>query len=373
LKREVIGNMIKLQTNAFGTFALKDSKIIEKILFPRENLVEIAKRLRKIEFSFCDEESELIKLLERKGIKELFVKNPERFQDLNVGIKFMEYKDKLKGEENIFNIGEQIGLSKEEIIKFLRNVEIELTKLKLKERSWDRILIQSINTLNDLEDATNILMEHLREWYSLNFPELEKIVKNPKLYAVSILGTDKIKGINLDESLRKKIEERKKKSFGMEFYENDKEIVNKFALCFLKLYETKEEIEKYIEDIMKENAPNITALVGPLLGARLISLAGSLKKLALMPSSTIQILGAENAFFKFLKTKKNPPKHGIIFQLPEIRTANKKIRGKLSRTLAGKLSIAAKADYYKGNFIGDKLREEFLRRVNTLKLGEKGK
>ena len=95
--------------------------------------------------------------------------------------------------------------------------------------------------------------------------------------------------------------------------------------------------------------------------------AGGISRLARLPAGTIQILGAEDAFFTFLKTRKNPPKHGIIFQLPEIRSAPKKDRGKIARTFAAKLAIAVKTDAFKGEFIGDRLRKEFEKRVQSLK------
>jgi len=94
-----------------------------------------------------------------------------------------------------------------------------------------------------------------------------------------------------------------------------------------------------------------------------------LSRMSTFPASTIQILGAEDAFFKFLKTGKKPPKHGIIFQLPEIRGAPKKIRGKIARTFAAKVSIAAKVDANKGKFIGNKLKEDFLKKVEKLNMG----
>ncbi len=349
--------MIKLTTNALGTFALKNGRIAEKILFPRD-AKGVASRLIEAESSFCDEEKKLVLSLKKTGAKEILVNKPERFAKLKAKIEFK--KD--EKEENIFSMNEQFGFQKEDLTKFLREVQIEITKGKLKESSWDRVLIQCVNTLDDLEDISNVLMEHLREWYSLKFPELERVVREPKLYASAICNADK-----LEDSLKTKIAAEKIKSFGMEFSEEDEQIVQKFANNYIELLNTKEEMETYVQKVMEKNAPNMNALVGPLLGAKLISIAGSLKKLALMPSSTIQILGAENAFFKFLKTKKKPPKHGVIFQLPEIRSASKKARGRLSRTLAAKLSIAARCDYYKGSFIGEKLREDFIKRVTALK------
>ncbi|MEM2918677.1 MAG: C/D box methylation guide ribonucleoprotein complex aNOP56 subunit [Candidatus Altiarchaeota archaeon] len=346
---------IELITNAFGVFALKNGRVIEKILFPK-NASFVALKLVEVENSVCEEEKELVLLLKKSGVKELSVDNPGRFRKLNLGIEFKK-KEKLSAPD-----AEQLSIQEDEFMNFLREVQIEIAKIKLKESSWDRILIQSINTLQDLENNNNIMAEHLREWYSLNFPELEKFLKDQKSYAIAIAKENE-----LDKGLREKISAEKAKSFGMKFSTHDIEIVKKFAEYVLAGEKTKEDIDAYITYLMEKNAPNITALVGALLGAKLISLAGSLEKLALMPSSTIQILGAEKAFFKFLKTRKKPPKHGIIFQLPEIRSANRKIRGKISRTLAAKLSIAAKADYYKGDFVGDKLREDFLRRIESLK------
>jgi nucleolar protein 56 len=104
-----------------------------------------------------------------------------------------------------------------------------------------------------------------------------------------------------------------------------------------------------------------------LLGARLIKLSNGLKRMATLPASTIQILGAEDAFFRFLKTGQKPPKHGVIFQHPEIRNSGRQLRGKLARTLASKLAVASKIDAYHGEYIGGKLNEDFMKRVQTLK------
>jgi len=127
------------------------------------------------------------------------------------------------------------------------------------------------------------------------------------------------------------------------------------------------ELTDYISTVMKEVAPNITALVGPLLGARLISLAGSLESLARLPASTIQVLGAEKALFRALRTGGKPPKHGVIFQYPDIHRSPRWQRGKIARALAAKLAIAAKVDAFTGRFIGDKLREELRRRIEEIK------
>jgi nucleolar protein 56 len=117
---------------------------------------------------------------------------------------------------------------------------------------------------------------------------------------------------------------------------------------------------------MESVAPNITTLVGPLVGARLISLAGSLMDLAHKPSSTVQIYGAEKALFRSLKTGADPPKHGIIYQVPEIHSAPYWQRGKIARALAGKISIAARVDAYSKRNIGTELKKKFLQRVSEI-------
>lgn len=119
--------------------------------------------------------------------------------------------------------------------------------------------------------------------------------------------------------------------------------------------------------MMGDVAPNIGALAGPMIGARLISLAGSLKELARKPSSTIQVFGAEKALFRSLKTGADPPKHGIIYRVPEVTNAPFWQRGKIARSLAGKLSIAARIDAYSDRDAGSNLREQFISRVEEIR------
>jgi len=143
--------------------------------------------------------------------------------------------------------------------------------------------------------------------------------------------------------------------------------IQDLALIVSELYETKARFDAYVQRTMEMHAPNLTKLLSANLGARLISLAGSLGRLAKLPSSTVQLLGAEKAMFMHLRSGKAPPKHGIIFQHPSIYKAPYWQRGKVARSLASKASIAAKVDFYKGEFIGDKLVEDMEKRVNEIK------
>jgi nucleolar protein 56 len=116
----------------------------------------------------------------------------------------------------------------------------------------------------------------------------------------------------------------------------------------------------HIEVAMETVAPNVKELLTAAVGARIISKAGSLARLATLPASTIQILGAEKALFRALKTGARPPKHGLLFQHPLIHSAPKWQRGKIARAVASKVAIAARIDYYrhdgKDNTIYDKLK-----------------
>ena len=126
-------------------------------------------------------------------------------------------------------------------------------------------------------------------------------------------------------------------------------------------------LEELIKEDMDEIAPNITNVVGPMIGARLIAQAGGLEKLATLPSSTVQILGAEKALFRFKKEGGRPPKHGVIFQHPYLRKSPKKYRGRIARAVSAKISMAAKADAFTHRDISDELKEKLENRMKEIK------
>ena len=132
------------------------------------------------------------------------------------------------------------------------------------------------------------------------------------------------------------------------------------------LFDERDRIEEYIEGIVSETCPNMCALLGGPLAARLISMSGGLERLTTLPSSTVQLLGAEKAMFRHLRSGKRPPKHGVLYQHPAVHRAPYWLRGKIARTLAGKTLIAAKVDFFKGEYCGDALVEEFEKRVEDV-------
>jgi nucleolar protein 56 len=139
------------------------------------------------------------------------------------------------------------------------------------------------------------------------------------------------------------------------------------ARALLTLYNTRNNLERYLEKTMKEIAPNIDKLVGSTLGARLLAKGGGLKNLAKKSSSTIQVLGAEKALFRSLRTGTDPPKHGLIFQHNQVHKPPRWQRGKIARALASKLAIAARLDAYGGRYRGEELSDSFDERVKEIR------
>ncbi|MDP7323460.1 MAG: C/D box methylation guide ribonucleoprotein complex aNOP56 subunit, partial [Candidatus Woesearchaeota archaeon] len=148
-----------------------------------------------------------------------------------------------------------------------------------------------------------------------------------------------------------------KESIGSSLKKADLSPIISIALQISNLYKLLKTQETYLEQCMNRYCPNITAITGSLIGAKLLNQAGSLKHLSEFPSSTIQLLGAEKALFRHLKTGANSPRYGFLHEHPLLAKSKKKIQGKVARALADKIAIAAKVDYFKGKPIGEKLRK----------------
>lgn len=261
--------------------------------------------------------------------------------------------------------------------EYVHQISLELTRRKLRKfaQKRDLLAIQAIRAIDDIDKTLNLLAARLREWYSIHFPELDDIAKEHEEYIkiVAELGfrdsisPEALTKLGISEGRAKKIAEAAKQSIGADLSEMDMNIIQTVANIWLELFELRQKLTDYITQVMKEVAPNVTALVGPLLGARLLSLAGSLEELAKLPASTVQVLGAEKALFRALRTGGKPPKHGVIFQFPEIRKAPKWQRGKISRALATKLSIAARIDFFTGRYVGEELKQKLMERIEEIK------
>jgi nucleolar protein 56 len=270
-----------------------------------------------------------------------------------------------------------LNVSEEQYRSFVYEVSLALTRRKVRKAAEKRDLFiaQAISALDDINKTLNLFASRVREWYGLHFPELDELLEEHEDFVkvVSKIGSrdaiteEALKSIGIKDELAKKIADAAKTSMGADLTEFDLQAIRLLADVTLDLFERRRALEKYIDEAMMEVAPNIRGLVGPLLGARLIALAGGLAKLATMPASTIQVLGAEKALFRALRTGGKPPKHGVIFQHPAIHRSPKWQRGKIARALAAKLAIAARIDAFTGEYRADELREQLEERIKEIK------
>ena len=234
-------------------------------------------------------------------------------------------------------------------------LELSSTKITIASSSVDLHVIQAISSLDELDKITNALSARLKEWYGLHFPELENIVDSIPGYAkVAFAGrkedlTEQVfKDAGFPESKIQMLEVIKQKSRGGEIDDNSIKIIQNISKHILDLYEQRKILEEHVETQMVKVAPNLTAVLGATVGARILTRAGSLRRLSTMPSSTIQVLGAEKALFRALKTGSQPPKHGILFQHAVVHAAPRWQRGKIARAVAAKAAIASRVDEHGG-------------------------
>jgi nucleolar protein 56 len=229
-----------------------------------------------------------------------------------------------------------------EYYSLLHEVTLETVKIQVSGAiTPDQRIIQAVEALDDINETTNSLSERLFEWYGGYFPESGL---SGEALAIFIAKYGSRENIGPEDLLYSKARD----SMGAKLEVADETLLKSYAESVCSLFGRKRQIETYIENSMEAVAPNLNLIAGPMLGARLISIAGSLEKLAAFPSSTIQVIGATKALFKHLRSRAPSPKHGIIYSHPLINTAPWWVRGKIARALAAKLSLAARIDFYSG-------------------------
>lgn len=209
----------------------------------------------------------------------------------------------------------------------------------------DRIVAQEVAAVDDLVRAGNLLVERLREWYGLHAPEVPRLEPDAEKLAARIAEHGERAAVleALDQA------KAAGQSVGSDLDPADMAVLQAFAEALRGVHTAWRRIEERIRDAMTELAPNLAAITGPIVGARLIALAGGLERLATFPASTVQLLGAETAFFRHVKEGTKPPKHGILYQHPSVHQAPPWQRGAIARTLALHASRAARADALTGN------------------------
>ncbi|WVF65447.1 nucleolar protein 58 [Kwoniella sp. CBS 6097] len=224
-------------------------------------------------------------------------------------------------------------------------------KLKFSTDKVDTMVIQAIALLDDLDKEINIYSMRVKEWYGWHFPEMAKIIVDNLAYArvVKAMGfrtnaaTTSFELI-LPEDLEATIKAAAELSMGTEISDSDMAHINSLCDQVISITEYRTQLSEYLRNRMQAIAPNLTALVGELVGARLISHAGSLMNLAKHPASTVQILGAEKALFRALKTKHDTPKYGLIYHASLIGQAPQKLKGKMARMVATKAALSIRVD-----------------------------
>lgn len=307
------------------------------VLNPDFTVVETVKiaDLSKDFTGWFDEEKEVVKKYSKDELFYLGNKK-EKLQ----GIKLTQDPKKISALVNF------LKTKKEELYR----INLIQTKIKVRESvNEDLLIMQAINSIEEINKAINMLSKRLREWYELYNPEFSKSLESHEKFVELILEKDK-------EELLRQINLKKELSMGADLKESDLNAVKNLAAQIRSLFGLKTKQEAYLESMMKSYCPNITAIAGSIIAAKLLEHARSLKKLAEFPSSTVQLLGAEKALFRHMKTGSKCPKYGVIINHPLVSNAGKD-KGKASRALADKLSIAAKVDLFKGEFIGDKLKK----------------
>lgn len=366
-----------------GVFAIDDDgNVIDKELYgvpPQKDLAikainqlesgelpdEFKILLERLKPNTVKTDSETIAILVRKHLPGIKVELIEEGEEL------------LKAREAVHTaILEAMG-DYRSYIEFANEVLVTITKDKLRAvgEEPDKMIIQAITLIERLTESINAFMAHLREWYGIIFPELGKIIDDHKTFATLVYELGKpenftkenLEKVLKNEKLINKVLEALDRSVIVKITNEDEKQLKDIAKLILDMFSLRDQLQKYLTELMEDTAPNITALVGPTIGAKLIRKAGGLRQLALKPASTIQVLGAEKALFRALRGKGTPPKHGIIFTHPLIFKAPWWQRGKIARALATKLAIAARVDYFSKEYIGDELKNELMMRVKEIK------
>jgi nucleolar protein 56 len=370
-----------LSLTVFGVFVLdEDGKVTEKHMFYPDadiaatNLVAVN-----------DEKATDLLELATKNLQgvdvvvedPMFARTLSQIKDFEVRVEAGGAPRWFRDSQDDYLMSGGILSSPDEISTFRREVSIRLAKRKISAASEEKdILVKNaIDAVDEIDKSINLLVMRLREWYSMHHPSLSRLIEDQEQYArilknctgKAAITKDCIESAGASSEVTEQIMNALTGDIGAEFTESDLLAIGNLAKAVDDLYRMRTELEEYIASMMSSLAPNISTLAGPLIGARLISLAGSLKELAQKPSSTVQVFGAEKALFRAIKTGADPPKHGIIYRVTEINTAPYWQRGKIARSLAGKLSIAARIDAYSDKNMGEKLREEFLTRVEEIR------
>lgn len=256
-------------------------------------------------------------------------------------------------------------------------------KVKFNQHGDDNMIISSSVLLTTLDKDLNSFASRLREWYGVYFPELSGLIADHAVYAraVQAVGLKErideaaLSEVLKDDALVEKVKRAAENSIGREIDETDRARIINMAERVAGLAEYREGLQRYLRGRMHNIAPNLTSLIGERIGSQLIAASGSLTNLAKAPASTVQLLGAEKALFNALKKRKPTPKYGLIYNSAPVGSADADVKGRAARSLANKLSIAARMDAFgddfRGGHLGTLMKEMLDERREASKRGQK--
>ncbi len=337
--------------------------------------------LNKIRSSPDSELLETFSVLKEKGLEELEVtddalKDPLSQAGYRVSIASTEVRTALELQKIPLMIKAGFASSEEEAREAIRRYALEVSeeKLRILSAAPDLHVIQSVQALDEVDKTFNLFSARLTEWYDLHFPELDGLVDDSLTYAKIAtqfgrrdnIGKEEIRRFGFSDKKSEAILIASQKSKGGAISDEDLTRISNLGEELLHLSSLRDKLLKHVERTMENIAPNLSTIAGQTIAARLIARAGGLQRLAMLPASTIQILGAEKALFRALKTGTRPPKHGIIFQHQAVHSAPKWQRGKVARSLANKIAIAARIDAFRGTK-EQQLQKTFERRLEEIR------
>jgi len=262
-----------------------------------------------------------------------------------------------------------------DVLKVARELALKDAEEEVARASTDRekALIEAVKAYDTVTKSLNELVEKFKDWGELIWPGLLGSFKGFEEALKFLASYEEPTGFivgqiaGLDPGVLKKVElilERAEEA-------PSSTIISNYAKTLLNLIEFRDSLAKHIEVLVGSISPNVTAVAGPSLAAKLVARAGGVLELAKLSSSTIQVLGAEKALFRALKMGTRPPKHGIIFQHPLVHSSPRKLRGKVARVLASKISLAARMDAFRGEDLSEYLRRELKIKVDEIRRGDR--
>ena len=313
-----------------GTFGIADGKVQVFIQFPADPLV-LAKRLAALNKNeTVEEEIKAAEALAKKGCRTILSLKAINHTGANtVKVSAEEIYGMLFSSQAAFKMA--YGANETTSLAC-----IEAARSMLKEERREKLIIQALGMYEDTVKIINVFHERLREWFLLYNQESPKSVTNEQLVSLILSG--------------------EAENAGMEFDSSDIEALSTTAGMAAELSRQKKQLEGYLDSLVKSEAANLHAVCGFLLAAKLIALSGGVEKLARAPASRIQLLGAEKALFRHMRDNTRSPKHGVILMHPIVHSSPKELKGRMSRLLAAKISLAAKIDHFSHTDRGRELR-----------------